>query len=97
MRPLPSLEVRVIRGLPPGAGGRPIDGQTMLKTLAVRLPMAWGSTIGFAENVVMGPWKVRTRPVTTVTPARSMVAIARMMVLRTVACPEYCGSNCSLD
>jgi hypothetical protein len=81
------LEVEVICGLPPGAGGRPIDGQTTLKTLAVRLPMAWGSTTGFAEYVLMGPWTVRTRPVTTVTPAKSVVAIARMMVLRMVGLP----------
>jgi hypothetical protein len=36
---------------------------------------------------------VRATPVTTVAQARSNVAAARMMVLRMVVGPEWCGSN----
>ena len=70
-------------------GGRPDDGQ---KSLAVRPPMVWGLTTRLAK-FVEGPSKVRAMPVTTVAQARSKVAAARMMVLRMVVGPEWCGSN----
>ena len=73
-------------------GGRPYDGQIAFKSLAVRLPMVWGLTTRLAK-VVEGPSIVRATPVTTVTQARSKVAVARMMVLRMVVGPEWCGSN----
>lgn len=73
-------------------GGRPDDGQIAFKSLAVRPPMVWGLTTRLAK-VVEGPSMVRATPVTTVTQARSKVAAARMMVLRMVVGPEWCGSN----
>ena len=77
-------------------GGRPYDGQIAFKILAVRPPMVWGLTTRLAKVVVVeGPSKVRAMPVTTVTQARNMVAAARMMVLRMVVGPKWCGSNCA--
>ena len=73
-------------------GGRPYDGQIAFKILAVRLPMVWGLTTRLAK-AVEGTSNVRATPVTTVTQARNMVAAARMMVLRMVVGPEWCGSN----
>ena len=73
-------------------GGRPYDGQIAFKILAVRPPMVWGLTTRLAK-LVEGPSMVRATPVTTVTQARSKVAVARMMVLRMVVSPEWSGSN----
>lgn len=73
-------------------GGRPYNGQIAFNILAVRPPMVWGLTTRLAK-VVDGPSMVRATPVTTVTQARSKVAAARMIVLRMVVGPEWCGSN----
>jgi hypothetical protein len=73
-------------------GGRPYDGQIAFNILAVRPPMVWGLTTRLAK-FVEGPSMVRATPVTTVTQARSKVAAARMIVLRMVVGPEWCGSN----
>jgi hypothetical protein len=73
-------------------GGRPDDGQIAFKSLAVRPPMVWGLTTRLAK-FAEGASMVRAMPVTTVAQARSKVAAARMMVLRMVVGPEWCGSN----
>jgi hypothetical protein len=70
------------RGLPPGQG-QAKDGQALGRLLAVGASVARGTTTESDEIVAPSElWKLRVRPVATEAPARKVVAIARMMVLR---------------